>query len=510
MSFVNDYIAAMHRAPREARGYDAIIISTNSPHEARYWQERLEATRGMVSNCGSLIFSCYEDWNSENGAGNLLGTLYAWEKAEKLMREQSGTTLLGFLESGKSVAMYHIAGLGTRLAPLPGSECNSKSAVKLPSLLTVNGTATPLTILEAVILQTGPFAATRPGRLSVWWGDQVFIPARYKCPGTHHVEMLAKKVPLSRELENYGLLIFQNHGDAKLREKMPLERIKESLRNSHCREAMAGISLGSFSISTRFLQMLLAQYQGELSQKTCRLNTDADLWQPLTSLRDEYRAAGRSEANWDRVKSFMESFSASCDEGIRPFGAIDTGDSYWWDYGQLALYQENLLKLLENSAEGEAMRLFYQVPSPPVKDSWTDATEISGSVVLGSHIGSGRVKNSIVIKSWLHEADIEDCIVIESAVMGSLSGRRALSYHDTEESGLRLEYREASAGIYLPPKTHHRMRVIISENGKEHWRHPIHGNALSFSEVWQIMKETARGDSEALFRERWKRIAAPL
>lgn len=60
-----------------------------------------------------------------------------------------------------------------RLAPLPGAENNNKPGVKLPVCLTVDGARVPLTILEAVCKQTGVYASSRKGRLSVFWGDQV-------------------------------------------------------------------------------------------------------------------------------------------------------------------------------------------------------------------------------------------------------------------------------------------------------------------------------------------------
>lgn len=59
------------------------------------------------------------------------------------------------------------------LAPLPGAENNNKPGVKLPATLNVGGERAPLTILEAVLKQTGVYAPMRKGRLSVFWGDQV-------------------------------------------------------------------------------------------------------------------------------------------------------------------------------------------------------------------------------------------------------------------------------------------------------------------------------------------------
>lgn len=56
---------------------------------------------------------------------------------------------------------------------MPGSENNNKPGVKLAVTADINGKPSPLTILESVVKQTGVYAASRMGRLSVFWGDQV-------------------------------------------------------------------------------------------------------------------------------------------------------------------------------------------------------------------------------------------------------------------------------------------------------------------------------------------------
>ena len=71
------------------------------------------------------------------------------------------------------MGLYHTAGKGTRLAPMPGSENNNKPGVKLAVTADINGKPSPLTILESVVKQTGVYGKSRKGRLSVFWGDQV-------------------------------------------------------------------------------------------------------------------------------------------------------------------------------------------------------------------------------------------------------------------------------------------------------------------------------------------------
>ena len=70
-----------------------------------------------------------EDW-APGGAGNGLGTLYAYRKACRAAEEKYGLDLVDLLGKGEvSAALYHTAGKGTRLAPLPASENNNKPGV---------------------------------------------------------------------------------------------------------------------------------------------------------------------------------------------------------------------------------------------------------------------------------------------------------------------------------------------------------------------------------------------
>ena len=85
-----------------------------------------------------------------------LGTLYAFSKAAAVAFKTFKVDILSDLKEGKiSVGLYHTAGKGTRLAPLPGAENNNKPGVKLPATTIVAGNVVPMTILEAVIKQTG-------------------------------------------------------------------------------------------------------------------------------------------------------------------------------------------------------------------------------------------------------------------------------------------------------------------------------------------------------------------
>ena len=154
------------------QSFSYIIVCCTDASQASYWTERLESVTNLIHK-GKIICTHESDWNGN--AGNGMGTLYAFAEAKKIAESKFSINLETELSSGKSIGLYHIAGKGTRLAPLPGSEINNKPGVQLPGILNVNGVPTNISILEAVIKQTGIYAASRPGRLSVFWGDQIFV-----------------------------------------------------------------------------------------------------------------------------------------------------------------------------------------------------------------------------------------------------------------------------------------------------------------------------------------------
>jgi hypothetical protein len=109
--------------------FDVTIICTTDDHQAAYWMELLES--GLLSSGTAKVLAVSEDWIAPGGAGNGLGTLYAWQKACDLASQKyAGFDLAAALAAGKvAAALYHTAGKGTRLAPLPASENNNKPGV---------------------------------------------------------------------------------------------------------------------------------------------------------------------------------------------------------------------------------------------------------------------------------------------------------------------------------------------------------------------------------------------
>jgi hypothetical protein len=131
-SFHQAAIAAMHTS---SNIYDVTIVCTTDDYQAEYWMNQLsqgvcQSSDGSSSNPYPMVLAVSEDWNDSGGAGNGLGTLYAYQKAVALCQAKYQQDLNQDLKAGKiSVALYHTAGKGTRLAPLPAGENNNKPGV---------------------------------------------------------------------------------------------------------------------------------------------------------------------------------------------------------------------------------------------------------------------------------------------------------------------------------------------------------------------------------------------
>jgi hypothetical protein len=487
--------------------FDVVIICTSDDYQSAYWMDRLSSTSTTSPSTSTsttptptstipsptsttpsptsttpsptptstpppppLVLAVAEDWSNTGGAGNGLGTLYAWRRACALAHAQYGRALDQELAAGHvSCAMYHTAGKGTRLAPLPAAEANNKPGVQLPFPVRVvfddntnndttnNDTNTTnvirpiLTVLEAVVRQTALYA--RPGRLSVFWGDQVFIPsAPFAVPATHHVEILCTLLvesstgdwPTAEEwhtqgLEKYGVIavlqqqqqtttssrdgttttVTKTTTEAAQVEKVSHATAVEMLGTLPGTVQAVGPSLGSFSLSADILQALVEEFHVELQEKQDKFDTDPHFWMPLTLALPSYvqlmqqkgTDAATATTHFNRMARMRERFlvqQAGKQQTDTPqqqplglFGALNVGkDSCWWDYGLLRLYRQNAALLLDPDDKRAALlRQFLGC----------DEERILGSTVAP---GATVDDTSYVVASTLGDA----CVVTHSLV----------------------------------------------------------------------------------------------
>ena len=124
--------AAVTAMTQPENRFDVTIICTTDDYQAEFWMSKLHLKStgsGSDNNQFPMVLAVSEDWDA-GGAGNGLGTLYAWQKACDYAKTKFSVDLEELLGQGKiSTALYHTAGKGTRMAPLPASENNNKPGV---------------------------------------------------------------------------------------------------------------------------------------------------------------------------------------------------------------------------------------------------------------------------------------------------------------------------------------------------------------------------------------------
>lgn len=486
------------------RGYDVTIICTSDAQQSAYWEKRLGSKKGSVTPTASTIIAVDEDW--DGGAGNFLGTLYAWRKACKRHKEVSGGDLAAELAGGASVAIFHTAGKGTRLAPLPGAENNNKPGVKLPA------PGAPC-ILECVIRQTGAYAGSRKRRLSVFWGDQIFVPS---VPATytpsHHVDIACAlgPMPSAEEWERRGLQAYgciaacDDSSVAAMLEKVSHETASQALKGLD-KVTKVGTSLGSFSLSSAFLQALDAGFTTEVDARKGKMDTDPHVWMPMTLDESSYAAIAvqkglfddaAARAHHQRISAIVAGFDVSSD-GLSGgmFGAVTVGqDMAWWDYGLIKLFAKNSLLLTEASEDAKLARAFFGIDETARvgKDCSLGACAADGvSVVSATRAQSGSISGSALVGVTASEIRAEAAVLVNVCAKKVVAAPGSVAYNilDTSEEGLVLKENEVRVGVFTldSARPYFEMRSDREEiDGGKVFKERVCGNALSFQEVYDL------------------------
>jgi hypothetical protein len=505
-------IDLMNKSASDGTGMDIVIVSTGSSKQVDFWEKRLEATRGRITKTDAVIIAVQEDW--EGGAGNGLGTLYAIKKADEKARATCDTSVLDRLRNGAAIGLYHTAGKGTRLAPLPGSENNNKSGVKLPGLISVDGTQRPITILEAVIKQTSIYASSRNGRISVFWGDQIFVPSTNAAytPG-HHADILCRLGPMpgesewgERGLRKYGLITVNREGDAFQVEKVDFKTVEKLIGDGLIGvEKGVGVSLGSFSMSAELTDMLLMEFGNELEKKDRRMDSDPHFWMPLTLDRATYSEIMNrkgvdkktSGEHHQRMQDLRENLQRQFPD-LKTFGAVDTGaDSYWWDYGRIRVYKDNVLKTIDPGNEGDAMRKFFGIQDRRSQsETGNGLTLDDNSIVLGCKVNIGNIKNSLLIGVDAGSIEVENCVII-SATAPSIKAESSLLYNIANDGGLALEPETVRVDSFIPYTHHYPITTKFDRDGGEDWGKILPDNEFSYEDIYRMNQNIDISQAEA-------------
>ena len=478
-------VKKINEAPQQGIGMDVIIVSTGNIKQETFWQERLQQMQGYLTKPGAILVAVEEDW--PGGAGNALGTFYAYNKARDKVRALHGVDIADMQKEGAAIAIYHTAGQGMRLFPLTASECGNKPAVKLPGLVGPVEAAKLITMLEAVIKQTAIYAPSRMGRLSVFWGDQIFIPST-GCDYTPrgHIDILTKRCLLpdakqwkEQGLGNYGLITVDGKKEALYLEKVTCEAFAQLCQEGKIfPEKDIGISMGSFSLSTAMTFALLDLFEPELLQHTLKMDVEPFIWMASTLDLNTYiqqmdlrgYPKEKSQSHHARLQAFKHAFCKQHPE-LTFFDVVDIGaDSCWWDFGNIGAYYTNLMKLTGADAEAQLMHSFFNTKS----------------CLLNCDVKEGSIKNSVVVNVKADYMDVSDCVIINSS-FHKVKADRCLFYNVSEEEDLAPEPRTIRADAPLPvDKEHLKLYTHLDRDGKADWNIRLPTNALSYAELHKL------------------------
>lgn len=220
--------------------------------------------------------------------------------------------------------------------------------------------------------------------------------------------------------------------------------------------------MGSFSISQEFAEKLLDVYSFELTQKLGKLDTDADLWMPLTLPKETFlKLFPQDEKRYDAVQHLREDFSFS----IRDIGE----KAWWWDFGTLYNYYHNCLKLLGTSIESSDLRHLFG-----------HSQKHTGSLTIGCNLRGCEVKNSILLNVDAEAVLFDGALCIDSTLQ-QLSVIDSILYTVSSEKELFCE--TVRADVFDPvTKLRTPFYADLHQNA---WDALLDKNSLSFKEQFE-------------------------
>ena len=389
--------------------------------------------------------------------------------------------------------------------------------------------------------QTGIYASSRKGRLSVFWGDQVFLPSvAFTYTPTHHIDimctLLGDSAPTAEEwtaqgLDKYGVIAVlkppTHDGDdtdtataTTIAEAAQVEKVDHATATQMLGQlgtiGQVGPSLGSFSVSAAMLSALVHEFASELDTKVAKLDTDPDFWMPLTLSQEDYiflmKQKGieheTSQAHYQRMKTFNESFDRA---GMGLFGAVDVGkDACWWDYGQLKLYSKNTLLLLDDDhPESALLRKFLSLEHGPVTAT-TDDLNMIHSYAFASQLKKGSLHNSLICHVTTNDIEADGAIIVNCVAPSITAGKGCILYNLMSDEPIVAHDGQVMVSVNDESGDSFVLKSRMDLDGGKAWDQVVEGNALTFSQVHKKNKNAKITSISAARAVKYEQIASSL
>lgn len=361
----------------------------------------------------------------------------------------------------------------------------------------------------------------------MFWGDQVFLPtAAFDTTPTHHADilctLLGETAPTADEwaeqgLEKYGVIAVV--GDAsgavagKPLEAAQVEKVSHETATSMLESLgeirQVGPSLGSFSVSSVFLEALCTEFSSELAAKTEKFDTDPHFWMPLTLPEESYISLMKqkgteedvSKKHFARMAAMKASFLASTTgTSMGLFGAVDVGKgACWWDYGQLKLYSTNTRLLLETSPAAGLLRDFLGLDSSThlFESSLGDASIDTSSYAFMSKVGGGSIESSLLSRTAAPIVNAKGAIIVNCASTKSIDagdGAILCNVIDDTGTGIVAAAGEVRVGVTNEAGVSSLLNSRMDIDGGKAWKIQLEMNDKSFEAVHKDNKNANIGE----------------
>ena len=323
---------------------------------------------------------------------------------------------------------------------------------------------------------------------------------------THHVDimctLLGDTAPTAQEwadqgLDKYGVIAVLKETDSgKVAEAAQVEKVSHETATQMLEQlgtiAQVGPSLGSFSVSAAILKGLCEEYSTELTEKTAKLDTDPHFWMPLTLPEASYVKLmsqkgvdeETSKVHYGRMKSFSDKFQKDDESSLGLFGAVDVGkDACWWDYGQLKLYSENSLLLLDDkNPECKLLRKFLGITEGP-KEVAESNVEYKHSYTFDCQLGSGSVADSVLSNVTAKEISADGAIIVNCCAPKITAGKGAILYNLVGDKEIDAPAGKVIVAVSKEDGSAMEISSRMDIDGGKAWKQVVEGNPLSFEEV---------------------------
>jgi len=296
-------------------------------------------------------------------------------------------------------------------------------------------------------------------------------------------------------LEKYGFFASDLQGASQYLEKVTFGTIKQLIKDQKIAgDKRVAISIGSFSLSPAMMAAFLEEFAPELAKKNEMINVEHSLWMPLTLDLDNYSmlmepmgwSKERIINQHNRITAFKDRFIVKHPEA-KLLGISDIGkDSYWWDYGTIDNYFESLQKLTKQGEESDAMRKFYHIPARSASQPGEPLQIDAASIVLGSSIESGNIRNSIIINVTAKSVNFDNTIAISSS-FNNIVLSNSLYYNVKEDQDLFALPKSVRADLFLK-STQDPIKIStqLGRDGKADWETRLEGNPYSYEELEKL------------------------